>query len=471
LIFQFYLPLIQSLLDKLRSSGIKAHYTIGGHYPSFEYETVLQTLPILDSVVRFEGEDTLADLTDKISMGLSWKAIHGIAYRSDSGIVLNPKRVGRANLDEIPWPDRSDFEYNKDDIRTASILGSRGCTWNCSFCSIVRFYEGNMTKGRRFRSPIAIVDEISHLNRSHGIQVLLWQDDDFLCGGSHGVEWAHSVAKECIARGLHRNVRWKISCRSNELTAKNLKPLVEAGLVHVYLGVESGDPESLKNLNKSLSVQSHFRARDALLELGVAFDFGFMLLEPWSTLKTIRNNLDFLRRFVSDGSSVAGFCRMLPYAGTTVENRLRNEGRLLREGFRADYKFLDHRLDVLYNWLLLMFSNHNHSSAGMVNVLRELKFRANLSLPVFPFDPLFRESIKNFAAISNNLMFNTIEAAVNRVESKKKIDLHDAVLTSLGQRYKESEQLLRHKLSIYLRAWSEGSAVGTSPEKSTEVAD
>lgn len=162
----------------------------------------------------------------------------------------------------------------------ASIIGGRGCPYKCSFCSIITFYEGNLTKGRWRRNPKKIVDEIEYLHKELGVRILLWQDDDFLASWSKGVEWAYAIGRECIARGLNHNLRWKISCRSDEVSFDTLQPLVEAGLTHVYLGVESGDPENLKNMNKLETAEDHLLAGEVLRKIGLSFDFGFMLLEP-----------------------------------------------------------------------------------------------------------------------------------------------------------------------------------------------
>ena len=92
-------------------------------------------------------------------------------------------------------------------------------------------------------------------------------------------------------------MRFKFSCRSDEVREEVLAPLVESGLSHVYLGVEAGDPEALKTLNKRITPEVHYCAGQILRRLDLSFDFGFMLLEPWSTLSTVRNNLHFLREF------------------------------------------------------------------------------------------------------------------------------------------------------------------------------
>ena len=297
------------------------------------------------------------------------------------------------------------------------MLGGRGCPWKCSFCSIITFYDGNGTRGRRRRDPLKVVDELEYLHRERGVRIVLWQDDDFLAPGRAGLQWTHAVAREAVARGLHHGLRWKVSCRSDEVTREVLDPLVDAGLTHVYLGVEAGDPQDLKEMNKLLRPEVHLQAGGVLRDLGLSFDFGFMLLQPWSTLKSVRNNVRFLREFAECGATVVGFCRMLPYVGTAVADRLQAEGRLKHRDLNADYDFLDPRLDAFYDWLLGTFEERNFTTAGTVNLLRLLQFHTHLDLPGQAADPMLAETVDRVTAISNTITLDTIDAALDFFEA------------------------------------------------------
>jgi len=104
----------------------------------------------------------------------------------------------------------------------------------------------------------------------------------------------------------------------------------------------------------------HHRAGQVLRKLGISFDFGFMLLQPWSTVNQVRNNINFLREFCEGGYTVAGFCRTLPYVGTPMERKMREEGRLTGPALEADYTFLDPRLDALWDFSLVAFAGRNY---------------------------------------------------------------------------------------------------------------
>lgn len=455
LIFQFLVPRFAALLAELRRAGVMAHFTMGGHYASFEAERLLDAIPELDSVVRFEGEETLLELVRTVAEEQSLELVDGITFRAGGAVRATRARIGRSDLDELPWPDRDDIPYERRSLPLASILGGRGCPFRCSFCSIVTFYEANGTRGRRRRAPERIVDEMEYLARERGVRILLWQDDDFLAGGAAAVDWAHRIARESIRRGLQRKLRWKISCRSDEVKPGTLAPPVEAGLSHVYLGVEAGDPDNLVDLNKRLSAEAHFAARQTLEQLELSFDFGFMLLEPWSTLDTVQNNLDFLRRFAGDGAASVSFCRTLPYAGTPIERRLREEARLDKQDWRANYRFLDVRLDLFYDWGLASFAHRNHASDGTANLLRVLGFEAALDLPERPRNRALRALVRNLTSLSNGVLLATLESALAHVRTLDPSELvpgsGDPALIELARVHARHDARIREDIALLCR--------------------
>jgi radical SAM superfamily enzyme YgiQ (UPF0313 family) len=451
LIFQFMAPDFAKVIETLCAAGVSAHLTMGGHYASFAPETLLQLMPQLDSVVRFEGEQTIVALASAIVTGAPLTGIRGIAWRGDERVHI-VEGPAPAALDSLPWPERGDIDYLSQALPTASVLASRGCPWKCSFCSIITFYEANGTKGRRRRDPLLVVDELEHLARERGVRLILFQDDDFLAGGRDARRWAGTIATEIVRRELHRSLRLKFSCRSDEVAYDVLAPLVEAGLTHVYLGVEAGDPDALETLNKHITPDVHFRARDVLHGLDITFDFGFMLLEPWSTITTVRNNLKFLREFCSDGYTVAGFCRTLPYVGTPMEQRMRAEGRLTGPALEADYRFLDARLDVLWDFSLVAFAGRNYGRDATWDRLRELQFEARLDYPDRPHDPDIRRAAQTLSAASNRLLVDVAEEALGYIEGNEAPRADDPVLLDLARFARREDARIRRLLETVWNA-------------------
>jgi anaerobic magnesium-protoporphyrin IX monomethyl ester cyclase len=445
LIFQYMSPAFARVIEALRAARCRSHITIGGHYPSFDPEEVLSRIPGADSIVRFEGERTLVELMQKLSRGEDWRGVAGIAHSQGGRVVVNPLRPVLDDLDLLPLPDRSDIDYRSQELPMASVLGSRGCPWDCSFCSIRPFYEAQGGKLRRLRSPAAVVEEMRQLHFEQGAEMFLFQDDDFMATGRRARRWAEDIANGIIAARLKGRIAFKISCRSDEVHYETMARLAEAGLTHVYMGVENGDDRGLANMNKRMKASVHIEAGEILRSLDMSFDFGFMLLEPYSTIEIVRNNIAFLDRYVGDGWTVAGFCRTLPYAGTPLKTQLETEGRMLGTPFEPDYNFLDPRLDRFYDWMLLTFYERNFTNSGLNEVLRRLNFDARLKLPNRrQFGPSERATVRRITAECNGHALYCLKSALDYIEATPldEIDIKGGYLAKLTAHEKMQERRL-----------------------------
>lgn len=453
LIFQYMAPDFARVIGDLREKGVAAHFTMGGHFASFEPGEILRRTEGLDSVVRFDGERTLVRLLNCLGEGSDWRDLKGIAYRRRDGDVhLAPLAETIDDLDSLPWPDRRSIDYEGHPMPTASVLGSRGCPWDCSFCSIRPFYEEQGGKLRRLRKPRAVVDEMLDLHYQRGVPIFLFQDDDFLAGGPGAKRWAMEIADLIRREGLAGKMAFKISCRSDEINEDIMSRLMEGGLTHVYMGVESGDEQGLLNMNKRLKPQAHLKAGRILKKLGLSFDFGFMLMEPYSTFESIRNSIEFLEEFIGDGWSVAPFCRMLPYAGTPIKRRLEEEGRLLGTPFEPDYNFLDPKLDLFYDWVVKTFYRRNFTNEGLCHILRGLNFESRLRLPELnPVRPPQQQYLQHLTAVCNRVACYTLRSAVNHVERRPLDELKrsPSYLEGLTRHEKQQEARLTSEVAQY----------------------
>jgi radical SAM superfamily enzyme YgiQ (UPF0313 family) len=351
LIFQCFLPQFRRVASHLRSVGVTSHFTIGGHFASLCHDEALTNFPELDSVVRYEGEETLVDLVDRLTTGVDWRGTPGIAYLLDGEVVETEPRALVQDLDSLPFPYRPYEPERIGGFPTLPLLASRGCVRRCSFCSIHTFYRTAPGKVVRTRKPVKIVEEMLHLFDNHGVRVFLFQDDDFPLWGPAGKRWADELVGRMHDSGLADSTVWKISCRGEYVEHELFSKLRDAGLFLVYMGIESGDEEGLKVLNKEMTVAQNLLAVKQLKELGILVSYGFMLFDPSSSFESVRRNVGFLRQIVGDGRAAAVFSRMLPYGGTPIRDRLEKEGRLRGDLTHPDYEFLDLRLNEYHRLL------------------------------------------------------------------------------------------------------------------------
>jgi len=413
LIFQYYVPQFRELASYLRGHGVACHFTAGGHFPSLRYQHVLQVVPQLDSIVRFEGEITLLELMQCLAEHRDWHGVEGIAYRDSDQYVANPPRPLIEDLDELPFPVRP-LESSLVVLgkKVAPILGSRGCSRDCSFCSIRQFYGQSPGRKVRVRQPAKVVEEMKALYDKKGVSIFLFQDDDFPVWGAFGRRWTGQFIESLRGQGLDGRVIWKISCRCDEVEPELFSRLRDAGLYTVYLGMESGNAAGLRTLNKGETTDQGLRAISILRELGLACMYGFMLFDPSSTIELVRENVAYLRQITADGKVPASFGRMLPYAGTAIELSLAKEGRLRGSVENPEYDFLDRRVNSYLDVLAPLLGHWMDGSNALVNHLNSAWQECWVLRRLFP--PLsgqegYESSLRFLTGRGNDYILNLVE--------------------------------------------------------------
>jgi len=414
LIFQYSLDEFGKLMHYLRDNGVKAHFTAGGHFPSLRPVETLDLLPELDSIVRFEGEVTLLDLLKHLDRPELWKQIPGLAFRDGPKHIISGPRALVSDLDSLPLLYR-DEPQQMAGVKVAAMIGSRGCLFDCSFCSIRQFYGSSEGALRRVRSPQAVVSEMAGLYHDKDIRFFSFQDDDFAARSPAQKKWVSLFLNELEKTGLAGKVAWKISCRVDDLDSERLRIMKDHGLIAVYLGVESGNEIGLQTLNKRVSVSDNLAAVNLLKGHNVAMSMGFMLFDPSSTIDTVRRNIAFLRTVGEDGYFPINFCKMLPYAGTPIESWLQKNGRLKGTVVQPDYGFSDPTLEWYEFLVQHAFSRRNFSPDGMVVRLQQADFDWRLASY---FDSAgstedFGKALNHIIRETNILAINTLESLLN----------------------------------------------------------
>lgn len=414
LIFQFFIDSYAVLLYLMRANGIDCHFTMGGHFPSLSYQQTLELAPELDSVVRFEGEITLVELVDAVSMGKDWKNIHGIAYREGQQVVATQARALVEDLDQLPYPERNYAPGAVLGRRIMPILASRGCARTCSFCSIHTFYRAAPGRIVRTRKPAEVVREMRMLHEERGVTIFLFQDDDFPLFGTVWRRWANEFVDELHRSRLPEKVIWKMNCRADAVDRDLFIRMRDAGLYLVYMGLESGSEQGLETLHKQMTVEQNLRAVSLLKSIGLMWEYGFMLLDPSSTFESVRENLTFLRTILADGCLPVTFCRMLPYDGTPIKDELVRTGRLRGDVCNPDYDFLDSRLAEFYEGLKQVVSLQ-----GWIHGLEAVTLQLGCAwhevavmerlFPSLPGMAKYTKSLRRITKKSNNLLLRVVE--------------------------------------------------------------
>jgi radical SAM superfamily enzyme YgiQ (UPF0313 family) len=297
----------------------------GGHHASSEAEALLMNHPALDVIAIHEAEQTLVEIADRAATSRDFRSISGVAFRgADNRIVFTPKRKIEEDLDRLPLPDRTGPVMMLGGVPTAYLMGSRGCLWSCSYCSITTLHR--MAEGKRFRqrTPKSIAEEMSMLFRDRGIRQFIFHDDNFLVPSAADNHLRIASLEEELHRLGVRDIALVLKFRPGDADRSILEKLKQMGLIRVFLGIESSTETGLSCLNRRQSVEESIRALDLCCELGISTQYTMMMFHPNSTMETIESDIRFMRRY---GSMPLNFCRTELYSGTPLLRQMKDMGR------------------------------------------------------------------------------------------------------------------------------------------------
>jgi len=278
---------LYDFLHKVKVEQLSSYITVYGYYPTTDFEDVLQQCPDIDSVILGEPELTFSVVAKALTGQASLESLSGLAQRDASGTIVSQRRELVGDLNSLPFPVRTEALFRLPEV---NLQGSRGCYGGCTFCYINPFYgQGSQWRGR---TPENIIAEIDELIAKYKIKEFYFTDPNFFGPGERGQQRALRLASLLKSR----KIRFGIEARVNDIHDETVSALVEAGLHHLLIGLESGSDSSLKRINKMTTVAQNERAIRILRKHGIEPNIGFIMFEPDSSLEDIRVNFEFLRR-------------------------------------------------------------------------------------------------------------------------------------------------------------------------------
>ena len=421
-IFHNHIERFAGLIYYLRTNGVTCHITAGGHYATLQSEKLLQLIPGLDSIVRFEGEYPIVELARFLSKGESWERVFNLTYRKDDGIYKNPTLPLEKDLDIFPFPLRNFYREYAFGRKFTAILAGRGCAYNCTFCNTREFYRLAGGPVKRIRKPEAVVSEMEYLYKEKNCSVFIFQDDDFPVRVKGKTDWIQRFCAELIGKKLAGKILWKINCRPDEIEVENFSMMKRHGLFLVFVGIEDGTDAGLKRLNKKMSVSSTFKGTEILRNLGIGFDYGFMLFQPSTTFRSLLENIEFLKQLCADGYTPATFLKLVPFYNTKVATDLEKEGRLMISEYGMDYDFIEEEMAGCYEFISECFNDWIEKPEGFENLSKWARNYFSVFLHFDSTQPEVTELLKELRSIiseANIFMLDTMRAIALIYESKQ----------------------------------------------------
>ena len=258
---------------------------LGGAHISAVKETVLQDCPGIDYGITLEGDISMAQLCQGEKLDL----IQGLIYRDNGKIISNKFNNFIENLDELPFPKYEFFELDKYPLKQMPILTSRGCPYNCIYCST----EATIGKKFRTRSAQSIVDEIEYwYNR--GYREIFIIDDNFTLIYKRTQEVCELLSGKNF-KDLHLKLTSGI--RADRVDKKMLKMLKDAGFDYLAFGVESASDKVLKNIRKGESIAVIEKRIKEACDIGLSVDLFFLIGSPGETMDDLKMSFSLALRY------------------------------------------------------------------------------------------------------------------------------------------------------------------------------
>ena len=283
-------------------------------------------------------------------------------------------------MDELPYDDRELFDYKKiinvpfSDLcdvlptPTVTIMTTRGCKYNCSFCQpSVRMLFG---KKVRKRSIEHVIDELKILRQKYSFRSLVIHDDTFVQDKDYVLEFCKRYKEEGFFQPFWCSSRADIVCRNPQMH----KTLKDAGLAILSIGFESGNQRILNILRKGTTVEQNYKAAEICKNLDIPIYSNFMLGIPTETKKEMRDTVKLIRKINPRRLGIAVY---VPIPGSDLGNKCIKDGISLINNYEdykrsgpAKIKGIDYRylywlriaanqkmkfLKKLKNWIIIYF--------------------------------------------------------------------------------------------------------------------
>ena len=297
---------------------------MGGPHVTFVPDLTFQECPHVDVIVRGEGEEVVRQLLPALQGERRLREVRGISYLENGVVKHNPPCPLIEELDDIPIPayDLLPMEkYRVGGRRFGAIVTSRGCPFQCVFCS------SSLLFGKRWRghSPERVLREIKILYDDFGVREIEFLDDTFTLNRKR----ARDIADAIVEEGL--DVSWSASSRVDTFDAELGRRMKRAGCHTVYFGIESGSQETLDMIGKGITLRQAVDAVRAAKRARLSTLGSFIIGFPHETEEDIKKTISFSKKV---GVSMAQFTVATPYPGTRLWDLALKENLLLTRDWR-----------------------------------------------------------------------------------------------------------------------------------------
>lgn len=224
------------------------------------------------------------------------------------------------DLESLPFPDWDGFPVHRygyypvlKKSPTMSILTSRGCSFDCSYCP----YMVTQTEKWRRRGAANVCDEIEYLQKKYGVRSVIFRDIMYTQSKQRAIQ----ISEEIIKRNI--KIEWSCETRADCLDEDTLKLLYRSGLRAIHLGIESPEDEIVKKSGRIPIKETQQEKVIRMCEkIGIQV-IGFFILGFFhDTPESMRKTIEYAKHL---NTPLAQFDVMTPYPGTKFYEEVKDK--------------------------------------------------------------------------------------------------------------------------------------------------
>jgi radical SAM superfamily enzyme YgiQ (UPF0313 family) len=262
----------------------------GGVHAEAMPEEMLRNSAI-DAVVRGDGEAAMIEVLS----GKPFSDVKGLTYREGHRIVHNPPRPVEMNLDCLPFPAYHLVNFKNyfpavasyRNLPAINMLMTRGCPGKCTFCN-------SAFTTLRSRSAESMIEEIKLLRYRYGIRQIQFYDDTFTVAKKNALAFCKKMIEDKV------DVTWTAYIRGDCFNEEMASAMKAAGCHQVLIGVETGDEQIMRNIQKPIDKARYSRTVEIAHHHGIEVRASFIIGNIGETMRTMEATVRFAKELDVD---------------------------------------------------------------------------------------------------------------------------------------------------------------------------
>jgi anaerobic magnesium-protoporphyrin IX monomethyl ester cyclase len=314
---------------------------MGGYHATFAAEQILREYPFVKYILKGEAERSLVMLLDCVDKEKEPADVEGISYLA-GGEYVSREPTLIENLDELPFPDRGmldgiDYGYVFQGIpltfgKFTTINTSRGCPYNCSYCSCATFSRHKL----RYRSPENVIEEIQLLY-DKGYRDVVIVDDNF-------TQKKDRVERICeLINDRHIKMRFYCEGRVNNSSPEMFRKMKKAGFAVIFFGAESASRRVLDYYHKKLDPEQTMAAVQNAKNANLLVITSFILGAPVERREDMEETIDLIRKLRPHGVEINVLDILI---GTRLWDDIRDMGKIGPDDWQTNHRVYDYLGDI-----------------------------------------------------------------------------------------------------------------------------